>query len=798
MDTIIGNPTGLWLIAMVFVTAALGAGVAWRRRRVRQRMGESWQAMATAGNRNTAPWMQTALLCGTFLFLAISLMDLRWGKVTHDIPQKGIEVVFALDVSRSMLADDVSPSRLDRAKQQIKDLMEEMAGDRVALVAFAGDARSVIPLTRHYEDFKNTLDGVGPHTVRRGGSRLGDAIELAANGFMSKTNEHRVIVVLTDGEDQESEPVKVAAKVHEEMGARIFTIGLGDWQQGARVPGREDRRGRSMEPYLKYDGQTVWSKLDGTTLKEIALATEGAYIPAGTKYVDMGQVYRRYIAPIEKTEFETATVDAYEARFQWFALPAFLCLAAEVWLATRRASAAQSATLNQVESLAAPSEKGHAWKQKAGNTRSPSASTVVAGGLVFAFGLTIGGGAEANAQSGWRRSPMSTTISAAPREQAQTLNAASRLVQQGKYSEALEAFDGLSPEVASDWWNYNRGLALYGNNAIIEAADSFRQAASAEDAQLASAARYNLGNCLVELAQQEEGERALKGLRQAIESYRDALRLEPDMANARANLEVAYQKLKQLQQENSDPTQEDPTPSSAGQQSQTSNTEEESSQQQRSDSSNSQEGSQQQGQQQEKQPGGQQSESDAGSDGQPSESQSASGESADSESEDAGESSESQDNEGSSQPKDRTGQDEGTDQSQEGEANTGENGDSKSQTDPNSPGSPTDPLSDSANRTSDSLDPSSTGEQNDSGETPEGDVGSSENGNQGDNLDGELSSVNQEQAAGTGTGNETKGQAMTMQEAMKMLQSIRDREYRRRLELQRRERARRVQVERDW
>ena len=111
-------------------------------------------------------------------------------------------MVFALDVSRSMLAEDVTPNRLDRAKQQISDMVDEMAGDRVGLVVFAGNAKQVLPLTSHYEDFKQILADVGPHSVTRGGSRLGDAIQVADDCFMNKTNEHKTIVLFTDGEDQ--------------------------------------------------------------------------------------------------------------------------------------------------------------------------------------------------------------------------------------------------------------------------------------------------------------------------------------------------------------------------------------------------------------------------------------------------------------------------------------------------------------------------------------------------------------------------------------------------------------------
>jgi Ca-activated chloride channel family protein len=263
------------------------------------------------------------------LLLVVCLIDIRWGQVEREIPQKGIEVMFVLDVSRSMLAEDAVPNRLQRAKQMIKDAIDEMGGDRVGLAIFAGEVRQRIPMTSHYDDFKQTLDDVGPIDLARGGSRLGDAIEVAADGFLSQTDDHRAMIILTDGEDQESEPLKAAERVHSDRGVRIFTIGLGDIEKGARVP-LEDSGSRGG--YLQHDGQAVWSKLDGATLAKIAEITSGAYIPAGTKQVNMADVYHGYITNIEQTEFQIAKINRMEARYQWFLAPAILLLLSELGL----------------------------------------------------------------------------------------------------------------------------------------------------------------------------------------------------------------------------------------------------------------------------------------------------------------------------------------------------------------------------------------------------------------------------------------------------------------------------------
>ncbi len=332
MDIQFGNPDSLWLLLVVVAGLAItGYAIVARRRAVQQfATSRHRQALLPTG-AGTRQWLSAFLVVGSIALMVVSLLDIRWGKTWREVPQKGIEVMFVLDVSRSMLAEDASPNRLSRAKQQIKDMLDEMAGDRVGLVVFAGETRQPVPLTSHYADFKQTLDSVGTHSVRRGGSQLGDAIEAAANGFISKTNDHKAIVIFTDGEDQESQPVEIAKKLYADQGIRIFTVGLGDMDQGARIPDTESQRGG----FVQHQGQQVWSKMNGQILNEIATETNGAYIPAGTKRVNMADVYHGYVANVEQTEFETAKINAYIARFQWFAAPALALLLLEVFVSTR-------------------------------------------------------------------------------------------------------------------------------------------------------------------------------------------------------------------------------------------------------------------------------------------------------------------------------------------------------------------------------------------------------------------------------------------------------------------------------
>ncbi|MDA9777482.1 VWA domain-containing protein [Rubripirellula sp.] len=326
----INNLQLLWLIGLA--AALLFYAARWKTR-ARQQFATG--KMLNKIFRERTSWHRAMVAIVPLVaasLLVAALLDFRWGEVQREMPQKGIEVMFLLDVSKSMLAEDVSPNRLERAKQMIADTLDEMSGDRVGLTVFAGEARQRIPMTNHYDDFKLILNEVSPDDLATGGSRLGDAIRVAANGFLAKRNDHQVVVVLTDGEDQESEPVQVAQEMFQERGVRIYTIGLGDFVQGGRVPLGEN----GDEGYLKFEGEQVWSKLDGKVLEEVARATQGEYIPAGTKLVKMSDFYYGFLASMEQVEFAKANFSRLEARYQWFLGPAIAAVLFEMFLVLSR------------------------------------------------------------------------------------------------------------------------------------------------------------------------------------------------------------------------------------------------------------------------------------------------------------------------------------------------------------------------------------------------------------------------------------------------------------------------------
>lgn len=276
--------------------------------------------------------VKSGIVLAAIVVLVLAVTGPRWGLHWEDVQSKGIDIMVVLDVSRSMLAEDVAPNRLERAKLYIADLVRHVPGDRVGLVTFAGKPSVTSPLTNNYGWLLMALDEVDIYSSTIGGSMLGDAIRLAADSFLDRVKEHKAIVILSDGEDQESYPVEAARAVYEEQGIRVYTVGMGDRITGARIPIEKD--GSTI--YLTYEDQEVWSKMNPQVLQEVAFQGGGAYVPAGTQDVDLGEIYDTHIASMGEREFESARIQRYDVRYQWFAGVALLLLMIEIWMTDRK------------------------------------------------------------------------------------------------------------------------------------------------------------------------------------------------------------------------------------------------------------------------------------------------------------------------------------------------------------------------------------------------------------------------------------------------------------------------------
>lgn len=325
----------LHLDAMVWMWVVLAAGIGIALTLgARRRM---WLKLATARMRprlqGTAGQLRHGLR-GTLLvtaltLLVIGLMDPRWGVRFEPVSQRNIDLMFVLDTSRSMQAEDLSPSRLERARQYIDDVTDVAAGDRIGLVSFAGHSHLEVPLTRDITALTLALDSIHIRGGRAGGSMLGDAIRLAADSFTAEGEGFKAIIVLSDGEDQGSWPAEAAATAREH-GIRIWTVGLGDAVQGARIPVNID--GERL--FVTHEGAEVWTKMDPATLEAVALAGEGNFIAAGTSNIDLGEVYESVIAPGSGRRTSSAMIERPIPRYNWFVIPALGLLMLE-WLLGR-------------------------------------------------------------------------------------------------------------------------------------------------------------------------------------------------------------------------------------------------------------------------------------------------------------------------------------------------------------------------------------------------------------------------------------------------------------------------------
>lgn len=270
--------------------------------------------------------------------IVVALLQPQWNKREIPVTRRGREVVFVVDVSRSMLAQDLAPNRLDRAKLWIRDLTSELEGDSVGLVAFAGASVVKCPLTRDVGFFELALGELSPESAPRGGTMIGDAIRKAVTQVFERSPRERPegagfrdLVLITDGEDQGSLPV-AAAETAAAAGVRIIAIGIGSGASGAPVPD-PDRPGQ----YLTYQGEEVRSVLDSQTLADVARATPGGvYLNVGTGNIALDEVYRDLIRSAEQTTLETSSITEYQQMYWVFLMIGLASLLAEPLLEDQR------------------------------------------------------------------------------------------------------------------------------------------------------------------------------------------------------------------------------------------------------------------------------------------------------------------------------------------------------------------------------------------------------------------------------------------------------------------------------
>jgi Ca-activated chloride channel family protein len=312
----------VWLIWLLLDRA--------RTRRLHELVGPRTKVLARELDRGERTWRRRLSSAGLLAASVAVLQPLGREDVAR-IEQRGVDLLVCLDVSRSMLARDLRPSRLESARREIAALAERARGDRLGLVLFAGEARLVVPLTADVGSFSEMVSLASPTSVVRGGTDLGLALEAALEALVGESGEHEVILLLTDGEDHEGKGLR-AAEACRDRGITVHCVGFGS-MLGAKIP-IETARGESF--LRDAAGQEIVSALDPASLRAMAEATGGTYLDATTRPLPLVDLYEKRILPMARKAFAVEERRQRENRFQWPLLAAFLLWILELGLTDRK------------------------------------------------------------------------------------------------------------------------------------------------------------------------------------------------------------------------------------------------------------------------------------------------------------------------------------------------------------------------------------------------------------------------------------------------------------------------------
>lgn len=507
------NPNLLWLLLVVPPALAL---FFWWRERSRQRIVARFiearlLSALTVGISPGRRKLRYTLLVLASAFLIVALARPQWGFNLQEVEENGLDIVVAVDTSKSMLARDIAPDRLERAKLAALELMQDAQSDRLGLVAFAGQAFLECPLTVDDSAFEQSVQALDVNSVSEGGTAIATAIDTALTAF--KENGHyKALVLLTDGEDNVNETAALnAAKDAAKAGMRIFTVGIGT-SAGALI----QITGPDGNPdYVRdADGNVVKTHLNEALLREIAGVTGGFYLPLrGADTMDV--LYDRGLAPLPKSQGVGRMIRQYHEQFQWPLSLAILLLIAESLLPERKKSNGQSSA-PQPPSYAFSSAREPA--QAAAAPKPPEAPPVI-GVPPSAVALFIG-------------------FLLLPVAAAGSPTSAFRDYSSGNYTNALEEYSRLADVQTNDLrLVFNAGDAAYRATNYDLAQELFEQVTLSPDINLQQKAYYNLGNTQFQLAKQATDLDALQsGFETAAKTYARAVDLNTNDADATFNL----------------------------------------------------------------------------------------------------------------------------------------------------------------------------------------------------------------------------------------------------------------------
>ncbi|MEE3147613.1 MAG: VWA domain-containing protein, partial [Bacteroidota bacterium] len=261
----------------------------------------------------------------------VALVNPKIGTKLETVKREGVDVVFAVDVSKSMDAEDIAPSRIDKAKQLVTQIINNLGSDRVGIIAYAGSAYPQLPITTDYSSAKMFLNSMNTDMLSSQGTAIKDAIELAKTYYNDEEQTNRVLVIISDGEDHAGDVASIAESATEQ-GIRIFTIGVGS-EAGDRIP---IKRNGVVQSYKKdQNGETVITKLDPATLQEIAAEADGEYINGGSTQEVVDKMASA-LNQMDKKEFEAKQFADFKYQFQWFVAAALFLLIIDVFLLERK------------------------------------------------------------------------------------------------------------------------------------------------------------------------------------------------------------------------------------------------------------------------------------------------------------------------------------------------------------------------------------------------------------------------------------------------------------------------------
>ncbi len=503
----------IWLVAGLGACTVLGfafvhfhrKGQIALRKFASGRLLEQLVQNVSNGRRQVKRVLLLMAVAALFVALARPQVGFEW----KEVKRKGIDILMAVDTSKSMLATDVKPNRLERSKLGIMDFVSKLEGDRVGLIPFAGTAFLMCPLTLDYNAFRQSLEALDTQIIPRGGTDLASAIREAEFAFSNNAN-HKILVLVTDGEDLEGEALS-AAKEAAKKGLTIYTVGVGT-QAGELIPLQKNGRGVAFAK--DENGQVVKSRLDEKMLQDIARATGGQYEPMGQQAEGLEAIYQEKLSLVPKQELAERKQKVPLERFEWPLLAAFMLLLVEFGLSDRKLLRKRMPVIKTAQRRTL----------KAGKGAGIAASLAVV--LVLFLSLGTADASPANAEKAYLK---------------------------GDYSRAETQYKAEAAKAPKDpRLQFNLGTASYKSGKYDEALNAFQGALNVQEIALQDKAYYNMGNALYRQGQATEKSNPRDTIRKwenAVQAYEGALKLDSKDQDAIFNRDFVKKRLEELKKQ---------------------------------------------------------------------------------------------------------------------------------------------------------------------------------------------------------------------------------------------------------